>query len=66
MASLTAVGLGVLAGVMMVVGHQRWDGAVVLAVSDTHGLHRGDIAALVPVVVGALLARWCWRQGSPS
>ena len=54
--------LGLLAGVMMVAGHAPWEGREVLSLSQDHGLHVGDALALVPVVVGALLARWCLRS----
>lgn len=65
-AALTAVGLGVLAAVMMVAGHAPWEGPEVLSLSQTHGLHRGDVLALVPVALGIVLARWCLRQGARS
>lgn len=62
LAALTALGLGALAGVMMVAGHAPWEGPEVLSLSQTHGLHRGDVFALVPVAIGSALAWWCLRR----
>ena len=59
LAAVTALGLGILAGAMMVAGHAPWEGPEVLSLSSTHGIHEGDVLALVPVVVGAALAWWC-------
>ncbi len=61
-AALVAVGLGLLAAVMMVAGHAPWEGPQVVSLSATHGLHRGDVVALVPVVAGVGLAWWCLRR----
>lgn len=63
LAALAALGLGALAAVMMVAGHQPWDGPQVAAVTATHGLHVGDVLAIVPLAVGVALARWCRRHG---
>ena len=62
LAALAAVGLGVVAAVMMVAGHAPWDGPEVLSLSQTHGLHQGDVLAIVPLIVGGALAAWCMRQ----
>lgn len=61
LAAAAALGLGALASIMMVVGHQPWDGPQVASLTETHGLHVGDLLAIGPLVVGAALARWCWR-----
>lgn len=63
LAVLTSLGLGAVAAVMMVAGHPPWEGPTVLGLTDTHGLHRGDVVALAPLAVSALLAGWCWRHG---
>ena len=61
-AALAAFGLGAVAAVMMVAGHAPWEGPEVLSLSTTHGLHRGDVFAVVPVAVGIALAAWCLAQ----
>ena len=61
-AALTAVGLGLAAALAVVAGKTRFEGPVILVVSETHGVHRGDLVGLVPVVAGVLLARWCLRR----
>jgi hypothetical protein len=61
-AALAAVGLGVLAAVMMVAGHAPWEGDLVITLSATHGVHQGDLLALVPVGVGLALGGWCLRR----
>lgn len=58
-AALVAFGLGSLAAVMMVVGHQPWDGPELLGLTATHGVHLGDALAIVPFCVGLGLAWWC-------
>jgi hypothetical protein len=63
LAVFVSLGLGALAAVMMVAGHPPWEGATVLALTDTHGLHRGDVVAFGPLVAGVGLAGWCWRHG---
>jgi len=65
-AALAALGLGGLAAVMMVAGHQPWDGPQVAGLTATHGVHRGDVLAIVPLLVGLALARWCWSQRRPA
>lgn len=62
LAAAVALGLGLLAAVMMVAGHQPWDGPQVASFTQTHGLHLGDVLAAVPALVGVALARWCARQ----
>jgi hypothetical protein len=62
LAAVVSVGLGLLAGVMMVAGHAPWEGREIVSLSQDHGIHIGDALALVPVVAGALLARWCLRS----
>jgi hypothetical protein len=64
-AALAAVGLGLLAGVMMVAGHAPWEGPQVVSLSATHGIHRGDALALVPVLVGVALGWWCLGRRAP-
>lgn len=61
-AAVVAVGLGVVAAVMLVVGHHPWDGRVVFTLFGTHGLHRGDILSVGPALAGTALAAWCLRQ----
>ena len=63
LAALAALALGAVAAVMMVAGHPPWEGRTVVALTGTHGLHRGDVVALVPLAVGAGLAAWCWTRG---
>jgi hypothetical protein len=57
-----ALGLGALAAVMLVAGHHPWDGPVVYSSSPDHGLHRGDVLAVLPMLVAPGLAWWCWRR----
>lgn len=64
LAALVAFGLGVLAAVMMVAGHAPWDGPQVFALSATHGVHQGDVLAIVPLVAGTGLAWWCLHRPS--
>lgn len=66
LAAVVSLALGLLAGVMMVAGHAPWEGPQVLSLSQDHGLHLGDALALVPVVAGTLLARWCLRSARGS
>lgn len=61
-AALASLSLGLLAAAMMVGGHQPWDGPELVGLTATHGIHEGDVWAVVPLVVGAVLARWCWSQ----
>ena len=63
LAAAVALGLGALAAVMMVAGHHPWDGPVIGVLEGSHGLHRGDVLALVPIAVSIALAWWCARQG---
>jgi hypothetical protein len=63
LAALGALGLGALAAVLMVAGHQPWDGPQVAAVTATHGVHVGDALAIGPLAGGVALARWCRRRG---
>ena len=63
-AALVALGLGVLAAVMMVAGHQPWDGPEVLGLSETHGIHQGDALAVLPLLAGIGLATWCLTRPS--
>jgi hypothetical protein len=63
LATLASLGLGLVAAVMMVAGHPPWEGSTVVSLTATHGLHRGDVVALVPVAAGLGLAAWCWRHG---
>ena len=62
--ALVAFGLGCLAAVMMVAGHQPWDGPLLAELSETHGIHQGDAFALLPLIAGAGLARWCLSRPS--
>ena len=61
-AAAAAVLLGALAAVMMVIGHQPWDGPQVASFTETHGLHSGDVLALAPLLAGGALAGWCLRR----
>lgn len=65
-AAVTALGLGAIAAVMLVAGHHPWDGKVIAAFGGSHGLHRGDVLAVIPAVVSIGLAWWCARQGRPG
>lgn len=49
--------LWVVAGWWVVAVHP-WAGPVLLAVTETHGLHVGDVPA---VALGGLTTVWCWR-----
>ncbi|WP_426572735.1 hypothetical protein [Aquihabitans sp. McL0605] len=62
LAALTALGLGLLAATMMVAGHHPWDGPELEGLTQTHGIHEGDALAIVPLLVGAGLAWWCFRR----
>ena len=57
-----ALGLGVTSAVGMVAGHQPWDGPQVASITETHGLHVGDLLAVLPLAAGAWLARWCAQR----
>lgn len=59
LAALVALGLGGLAAVMLVAGHHPWDGPEVKGLTQTHGIHQGDVLAIVPVLAGIGLAWWC-------
>ncbi|MCB1038956.1 MAG: hypothetical protein KDA94_05425, partial [Acidimicrobiales bacterium] len=61
-AAAVAAALGIVAAVMLVAGHQPWDGPEVVALTGSHGLHAGDVVAVVPLVAGAWLAAWCLRR----
>lgn len=61
-AALTALGLGLVAAVMMVAGHPPWEGPTVVGLTATHGLHQGDVVALLPLAAGTGLAWWCWTR----
>lgn len=65
-AAVIALGLGVVAAVMLVAGHHPWDGQVIMVIAGSHGLHRGDILAVGPALVSIGLAWWCARQGRVS
>ena len=41
------IGLGVVAAVMVIAGHPPWEGRTVITLSQTHGLHIGDVVAPV-------------------
>lgn len=62
LAALTAIGLGAVCAVLAVAGHPPWEGPTVVSLTDTHGLHRGDVVALVPLVLGLCLGWWCWTR----
>ena len=65
-AALVAFGLGSLAAVMMVVGHQPWDGPELMGLTATHGVHLGDALAIVPFCIGVALAWWCLSRWSSA
>ncbi len=65
-AALTSLGLGGIAALAWVAGHHRWDGPMTDSGVGSHGLHRGDVFAVVPIVVSLGLAWWCWTRGSAS
>lgn len=62
-ATLVALGLGAIGAVMIVAGHSPWEGRVAFVITETHGLHVGDVVALIPLAAGAWLARWSWLHG---
>jgi len=62
LAALTALGLGVVAAALAVAGHPPWEGPVVMGLTDTHGIHQGDVVALAPLAAGTWLAWWCWTR----
>lgn len=62
-AALVALGLGVVAAVMVIAGHPPWEGRTVVTLTQTHGLHIGDVVGLIPLAASAWLARWCWKNG---
>lgn len=62
LAALIALGLGISTAVLAVAGHPPWEGPAVVSLTDTHGLHQGDVIALIPLAAGAWLAWWCSRQ----
>jgi hypothetical protein len=64
LAALTAFGLGVVAAVATVAGQTRWEGPEVTRIAGSHGLHVGDSVAVIPLVVGAILAWWCLQRPS--
>ena len=61
-----ALGLGVVAAIMVIAGHPPWEGATVITLSRNHGLHKGDVVGLIPLVASAWLAHWCWQHGSAA
>jgi hypothetical protein len=61
-AALTVLALGAVAAVVLVVGNHPWEGPMVRTIVGTHGVHKGDVLAVVPVLASAALARWCWRR----
>lgn len=61
-AALTALGLGAVCAILAIAGHPPWEGPTVIGLTDTHGLHQGDVVALVPLVIGTGLAWWCWSR----
>jgi hypothetical protein len=64
-AALVALALAAVAAIMLIAGHHPWDGKVIAVFSQTHGLHRGDVMSIGPMIVGVGLAWWCHRQGRP-
>ncbi|CAN5641495.1 hypothetical protein BH10ACT1_BH10ACT1_24330 [soil metagenome] len=47
---------------MLLAGPHPWDGEVIETFVEGHGLHRGDVLAVLPALVSLLLATWCWRR----
>ncbi|MGN6694584.1 MAG: hypothetical protein ACTHN0_10445 [Aquihabitans sp.] len=62
LAALTAFGLGAACAVLAIAGHPPWEGRTVVGLTATHGLHEGDVVALVPLIAGTWLAAWCWTR----
>lgn len=62
LAALIALGLGICTAVLAVAGHPPWEGPTVVSLTATHGLHQGDVIALIPLAAGAWLAWWCWTR----
>jgi hypothetical protein len=62
LAALTAAGLGLVCAVLAIAGHPPWEGRTVIGLTATHGLHEGDVVALVPLIAGFWLATWCWTR----
>ena len=61
-AAMVALGLGALAALFMIAGHHAWDGPTIDSGTGSHGLHRGDVIAIFPIVVSMSLAWWCWTR----
>ena len=62
LAALVAFGLGAGAAILAIAGHPPWEGPTVIGITGTHGLHQGDVVALIPLAAGCALAWWCWQQ----
>ncbi|QXC61860.1 hypothetical protein KSP35_03240 [Aquihabitans sp. G128] len=60
--ALASLVLGAVAATLLVVGHHPWDGDVIEVFTPYHGLHRGDVLAVLPAVASLVLAAWCWRR----
>ena len=61
LAAITALALGTISMVGFAAGNHRWDGAVMIEVSGSHGIHFVDVLGVVPLGAGVLLAVWCLR-----
>lgn len=61
LAAATAVALGTIAMVSFAAGNHRWDGAILIRFSGSHGVHASDLLGLVPFAAGLLLGAWCLR-----
>ncbi|HEY8093202.1 MAG TPA: hypothetical protein VID93_05445 [Acidimicrobiales bacterium] len=61
LAAITAVALGTIAMVAFAAGNHRWDGAVLISFTGSHGVHVSDLLGLIPFAAGVALGVWCLR-----
>ena len=61
LAAITAVALGTIAMVAFAAGNHRWDGAVLVSFTGSHGIHFSDALGLIPFAAGVVLGVWCLR-----
>ena len=48
--------------IALIAGHHPWEGPEFLEITETHGLHLGDLPIVVAWVVGIGGGWWLWRR----
>ncbi|WP_127131059.1 hypothetical protein [Georgenia sp. SYP-B2076] len=56
--AVVVVGAATAVALLLLAGHHRWAGPVILEVSGSHGLNAGDLPVLA---AWAAVALWGWR-----